>query len=189
MRMNGMIMMWIAASALVMVDPGFAADVLSWGSAVNGVRLGISLAPAPSDPELHLFFQNVGAAGVDILIGRLVGKGTAVDFRFIATAPDGKEHECFEMNSFTPLAALTLPVVVHLPPGGTHESHFTLNRVFCIEKPGDITFEKLLLKQRCSVHVSLETVSMGTDEKDLQWFGVAHPWIGKVISGELAPPR
>jgi hypothetical protein len=187
MRTNGM--MWIAASALVTVHPGFAADVVSWGSAVNGVRLGISLDSAPSVPELDVFLQNVGAAGVDIPIGRLVGKGTAVDFRFTAAAPDGKEQECFEINTFTPLAALTLPVVVHLSPGGTHESHFPLNKISCIEKPGDIKFEKLLPKQRCSVHVSLETIFLGTDDKNVEWFGVAHPWIGKVISGELAPPR
>lgn len=173
--------MWIAAAALWVTLPGFGADVVAWGSTVNGIRLGISFGSASSELELRVFLKNVGSAAQEILIGSQVGTGIAVDLKFIATAPDGKEREGFEINSFTPLAGLVLPAVIRLEPGATHELHFPLKNIICIEKPGDVTFATLV-RQRSSLRVSLET-----DDKSARWAGLSSPWIGKVVSGELSP--
>ena len=177
MRAIGVV--WIATAAFTAVLPGLCADVVAWGSTVNGVRLGISLGPASSELELRVFLENLGQATQEILIGGQVGKGTAVNFKFIATSPDGKEREGFEINSFTPIAGLVVPVVIRLDPGATNELHFPLKNIICIGKPWDLTFEALV-KQRSSVRISLET-----DAKSAKWAGISSPWIGKVDSGEL----
>jgi hypothetical protein len=166
-----------------MVHPSFGADIVAWGSAVNGVQLGISFDPATPKSELRVFLRNSGAARVEVLIGHLVGKGTSFSFRFLATAPDGKQREGFEINNFTPIAGLVLPAVVRLDPGGMHELRIPLKKIICIERPGDITFETLV-KQRYSLHVSLET-----DDRGAKWAELSHPWIGKLTSGELGPPN
>src|ERR1700730_11262375 len=98
--MRSMGVIWIAAAALATVLPSFGADVVTWGSTGNGIRLGISFGPVSSEPELRIFIQNVGSTTQEILIGSQVGKGTAVDLKFIATAQDGNEREGFEINSF-----------------------------------------------------------------------------------------
>jgi hypothetical protein len=169
-------------ATLTLMLPAFGADLIKWGSTSNGIRLGISFGPVSSEPELRVFIQNVGSTTQEILIGRQVGKGTAVDLKFLATAPDGKEQEGFEINSFTPIAGLVLPAVIRLGPGAIHESRFPLKKIICVEKPGDVTFEGLV-DQRSSVRVSLET-----DDKSAKWAGVSSPWIGKVTSGQLLPP-
>ena len=174
---------WIAAAVLAVAQFSFGADVVAWGSAVNGVRLGVGFDPAPSEPGLRVLLQNVGASTLDILVGHQTGKGTAVVFKFIATAPDGNEHEGFDINSFTPIAGLLVPAVVRLDPGVIHEMHLALKKIICVEKPGDITFETLM-KQRYTVHVSLEV-----DDKSVRWAGLLHPWIGKAMSGALLPPK
>ena len=148
------------------------------------MRLGISFGLASSQPELRIFLQNTGSATQEILSGRHAGKDTAVDLKFIATTPDGKEREGFEINSFTPVEGLVeLPAVIRLGPGATHELHFLLDKIICIEKQGDVTFEALW-KQRSSVRVSLET-----NDKSVKWAGLSSPWTGNVASGELSPIR
>ena len=108
---------WIAAAALAIVRPSLGADVVAWGSAVNGVRLGIDFDPASSEPVLRVFLRNTGDTPVEILIGRQTGKGTAVDFKFTAVAPDGKVREGFEINTFTPIAGLLCPQWFNLVQG------------------------------------------------------------------------
>jgi hypothetical protein len=181
--MRSMGVIWIAATALAVVLPAFGADAVTWGSTGNGIRLGISSGPVSSEPELRIFIQNVGSTTLEIRIGSQVGKGTAVDLKFIARAQDGKEREGFEINSFTPIAGLVPPAVIRLGPGATHELRFPLKKIICIDRPGDVTFEALV-EQRSSVRVSLET-----DDKSAKWAGLSSPWIGKVTSGELSPIR
>jgi hypothetical protein len=171
----------VAATLTAVALPGLCADVVAWGPTVNRVRLGISFGPASSELELRVFLENLGKMTQQILIGGQVGKGTAVNFKFIATTPDGKRREGFEINSFTPIAALVVPAVIRLDPGATYELHFPLKNIICVEKPGDVTFEALV-KQRSSIRISLET-----DHKDAKWAGISSPWIGKVDSGELSP--
>jgi hypothetical protein len=173
---------WVATAALTLALPGSAADSVAWGPAVNGLRMGVSFGVASSRPELHTFLQNVGETTREVLIGREWGRGTGLDLRFIATAPDGKEREGFEIYSFTPIAGLVLPAVVRLESGATHEWIIPLHQIICTEGPGNVTFEALV-KQRSSLHVFLET-----DDKSASWARLASPWIGKVVSGELSPP-
>lgn len=176
-------MVRIAVAALALAHPGMGADGLAWGSAVQGMRLGIGYGSSPAKPELRVLLQNTGAAPLDVSIGNYVGKGTAVDFKFIATLPDGKRLEGFEINSFTPIAGLTLPAIFRIDAGAIHEFRFPLENIICIVRPFDVTFEKLV-KRRASVQVTLEA-----DATSAGWTGVPHVWIGKAASGRLGPPE
>ena len=160
--------MWIAASTLTLALSSFGADEIAWGSTVKGMRLGIGFGPASFEPELRVLFDNFSPEAHEVLFGHYVGTGIAVDFRFIATSPDGKKHEGFEVNSFKPIAGLVLPAVERLAPGDTHEWRFPLKNIICTE-PGDLTFDALV-KQRSSLRVSLETGGTRT------------------VSGEVPPP-
>jgi hypothetical protein len=172
---------WIAAATLALALPNLGAGEIAWGPAVNGMRLGIGFGPASSEAELRVSLNNAGPAKQEILVGRQMGKGTAVDFRFIATSPDGKKHEGFEINSFTPVAGLVLPAIERLAAGDTHQWHFPLKNVIGIEAAGDLRFDALV-KQGSSIRVSLET-----DEPSAKWAGLPSAWIGKLISSELPP--
>jgi hypothetical protein len=85
-----------------------------------------------------------------------VGAGTAVEFKFIATAPDGIQYEGIEIHNFTPIAGLTTPAIVHLDAGATYEFRFHLKDIFFIARQADTTFETLV-KHGATLHVSLET--------------------------------
>src|SRR5580698_5715946 len=113
MRMSGIA--WIAIGLISL--PVSAADSVAWGSTINGMRLGIDFSSASPEPELRVFLRNAGLATREVLIGHQTGKGLAVNLQFTAKAPDGKEREGFEINSFTPIAGLILPSVLRLDPG------------------------------------------------------------------------
>ncbi len=167
----------VAVGLLAGVQSSFCADALPWGSAVNGVRLGIGLEPGAPDLTLRVAVQNTGLQSVDVLIGHEAGRGVIYDLRFFATSPDGKDREVYDLRSFTPIAGLVLPVVVRLDPGATKEYMFVAKKIISIERPGDITLDSLLA-QGFSVRVSLEVV----DSRQLGSGITERSWIGKVVS-------
>jgi hypothetical protein len=168
-----------AIGALAVAIPAVGADGVSWGSTVNGLRLGIGFGPASLDRELRVFLQNSGSETQEVIAGRSTGRGMAVDFKFLATAPDGKKFEGFEIHSFTPVTGLVLPAVIRLDPGASHEWRFPLKTIICIEKTGDVTFDSLV-KLRSSMRVSLEMYEDLAGNESIRW-------LGKVASGQLSP--
>lgn len=175
MKLAGMVA--IAVGLLASAQAAFCADALTWGSAVNGVRLGIGLEPGASDLTLRVDVQNTGSQSVDVLIGHETGRGVIYDLRFFATSPDGKDREVYDFRSFTPIAGLVLPVVVRLDPGVIKEYTFVAKKIISIERPADITLDSLLA-QGFSVRVSLEVV----DSRQLGSGITERSWIGKVVS-------
>jgi hypothetical protein len=93
----------IAASA------SLAADSLFWGAARDGLRLGIGLAPATSEPMLRVVFENVGPAKQELLLGGTTGNGPIHNLKFTATAPDGTECEVLNLAGAGFVAGLLLP--------------------------------------------------------------------------------
>ena len=170
----------LVACAMFIEAPSSGADAIAWGTPVDGLRLGISVAVDSPDRTLRVVLQNVSPALQEIVIGYGVGKGVAPSFRFFATTADGREREGFEINSFTPIAGLVIPVTIRLDSGASHELRFGLKKIICIGKPWDITFD-VLSRQRCSFHVSLEI-----DSKSAQWAALSHPWLGKANSAVVS---
>jgi hypothetical protein len=149
-----------------------------WGAAVNGVRLGISRGPTEVQPEVRVFVQNVSTERREIFIGTERAQGIAFEFRFVATGPDGKTHEGFELNSYGILGGLLVPSVLRLDAGATQKYRFPLKNIISPESPGDVTFAKLAA-QGCSFRVSLET-----NEQNAKWANLQHGFVGKLTSGE-----
>ncbi len=182
--MNTIGLMWIAAGLISLSNS--AADSVAWGEAVSGIRMGIGFKVPSPDIELRILIQNVGSDKREILIGDQIGNDTSVDLlvnlRFTATAADGKKRQGYEKNAFS-IFSLSKPAIIQLDPGATHELMFPLNQIICVEKPGNLTFDDLV-KQGFSVHVSLET-----DDASARWARLSSPWIGKMLSGELSPPK
>ena len=86
---------FLAALVFAAASIGFAAADVAWGTASNGLWLGIGLSEPSSEPMLRLLFQNVASFEQDLLLGGETGKGTIYAIKFAATAPDGKEWEVF----------------------------------------------------------------------------------------------
>jgi hypothetical protein len=148
---------------------------VAWGVSVDGIRVGISR----DSSELHVFVQNDGQTARNVLIGYDQGKSTQPNLKFIATTPDGREHEGFDPASFQPLAGLVVPVVARIEPGAIRELRFPLRSLLCVEKPGDVTFDALV-KQGASVRVALQVDAMAA-----QWSGARDAWIGAAVSPEV----
>jgi hypothetical protein len=172
----GLIVMVAAAPFTSLAD-----DAPSWGPAVGGVRLAIGLGPASSEPAFRVLLQNTSSTGQNVLVGAQRGNSPVYNLQFTAKAPDGKECRLFDVKALVdPMAGLASPVVIHLDPGGTHEITYPLKELLCIEGRREITLDTLL-KRRYSVRASLEV-----DAKGAKWSGLPHPWIGRVMSGELS---
>jgi hypothetical protein len=170
----------LAVGFLAASQAAFCADALTWGTAVNGLRLGIGSDAGAPDLTLRIAIQNTGDKSVDVLIGHEIGKGTVYDVRFFATSPDGKEREVYDLRSFTAVGGLILPVVIKLDPGETKEYAFVAKKIIAIERAADITLETLLA-QGFSVRASLEV----GDSRQLGSGITERSWLGKVASPAL----
>jgi len=173
----------LVLSCFVAALPAFAADGIAWGAAAGGLRIGIDYSATTAEPEIRVIVENVGESPLDVLVGNRVGTGIAVTFRFLVTGAGGKEHEGHELNSFTPITGLITPVVVRLEPGASHEMDFPLKNIRFVEKLLFDATLATLVKQGCSVRVSLES-----DDKTALWAAMQSPWIGRLTSGVLLPP-
>jgi hypothetical protein len=170
----------ITVGFLVATQAAFCADALTWGTVVNGLRLGIGWDAREPSLTLRVAVQNTGDKSMDVLIGHEIGKGTVYDVRFFATSPDGKEREVYDLRSFTAVVGLILPVVIKLDPGETKEYAFVAKKIIAIERAADITLETLLA-QGFSVRASLEVV----DSRQLGSGITERSWLGKVVSPAL----
>jgi hypothetical protein len=170
----------LAVGFLAASQAAFCADAFTWGTAANGLRLGIGSDAGAPDLTLRIAIQNTGDKSVDVLIGHEIGKGTVYDVRFFATSPDGKEREVYDLRSFTAVGGLILPVVIKLDPGETKEYAFVAKKIIAIERAADITLETLLA-QGFSVRASLEV----GDSRQLGSGITERSWLGKVASPAL----
>jgi len=84
----------ITVGFLVATQAAFCADALTWGTAVNGLRLGIGSDAGVPDLTLRIAIQNTGDKSVDVLIGHEIGKGTVYDVRFFAMSRMVKSGKC-----------------------------------------------------------------------------------------------
>lgn len=171
-----------AALAVLFVSAAVFCDAqISWGPSIDGIRLGIALAPHIEEPELHVFVQNVGKERREIVIGNENAKGIAYNLQFVATGSDGKAYHAADENCFVPLAALTLPVILRLQPGATADYHFPLKKLYFTD--AQVSFPEFV-RRGCSVHVRLEQTAQDGKSNHL-----TEPFIGEVASGEaIAAP-
>jgi hypothetical protein len=172
----------VMAIALAVVPSAFSADSIAWGTAVDGVRLGVAFGSDTLKPTLRVIFQNVGPAVQDVLIGAKTGRGPMYDMKFIATAPDGGEQEGLHVSAFWAIAGLVLPLSVRMNAGDTYGLEFPLKDIIYASR----TTVRLdaLVKQGYSVRVRFEATQAGAD-----WAKLSAPWLGRISSAEVSPRR
>lgn len=175
----------VASLALAQESPKLT-DTVAWGSAVNGLRLGIVFGSDLSKPTLRIVFQNVGSAVQEVLIGHEAGRPLYDSMKFIATDPNGKQQEGFHINVFSPLAGRVLPISVRLNAGAVHELEVLLNDItysYRTVSYRTLTLETLV-KQGYSVRVRFEA-----NQSDADAAGLLHSWVGTLSSAEISPAR
>ncbi len=149
---------------------------VTWGTAVNGLRLGTAFGSDRSKSTLRLVFQNVGSDVQEFLIARDTPGGPSYDgLTFIATAPDGKQEEGVHRGLYIPVEGLVLPVSVRLNAGETHELEFPLTDIIYASRT-TVTLDALV-KQGYSV-----TVRFKSNQAEANWANLSRPWIGTLIS-------
>jgi len=164
--------------------PGVSPQSIAWGPANNGLRLGIAFGSAQSGPTLGVAWQNVGSQIRGLVIGHECGSGPIYDWlKFIATGPDGKEHEFLHRGVYIPIAGLVLPMSVRLNAGAIYERQIPLTDILCTSRT-EITLDTAL-RQGYSVRVRFE-VTEADYKPDSDWSNVTHPWIGTVSSGAIS---
>jgi hypothetical protein len=161
--------------------PNSSTPSVAWGSAFNGLRLGVAFGSGPFKRTLLVVFQNVGSVAVDVTTGNENGKGPSYDYmKFIVTAPDGIQHVCLHRGVYVPIAGLFLPLSVHLMAGATHELELPLDDIILASRT-TVTLDTLV-KQGHSVRVRYEVT-----QADADWVKLSHSWIGTLSTSELSP--
>jgi hypothetical protein len=99
---------WLWASAvLVFVRFGVAADV--WGSAVNGVRMGIAISSLPNS-EIVVTVQNVDDKPLLLPFGALIGSRLYhFGLRVVGTVPGGEDRRVI----YTVAPVLSVAGLIH----------------------------------------------------------------------------
>jgi hypothetical protein len=149
----------------------------TWGSAINGLRIGMSLAPAGSRPGVIVAFQNTGTEEVNALLGAS-GNGVTYNLWFYAVNREGKKCEVLNLMG-GPVAGLLLPIGLHVAPGATREVTLPMDKLICVESRVDIPLDKLL-ERRYTVHAAFKS-----DVAGAVWGNIRSPWLGEISSGEF----
>jgi len=178
----------LAVSATLVASPQestASTDGSAWGSAVNGLRLGVAFSSHPSKPTIRIIFENVSRRVQEVLLGYSNGRGPVYNLKFIVKAGDGKMLEAADIGMFYPVEGLVQPVSVSLGPvhSRQHELVFPLKNIFVYSSPTVETFESLLNKGY-SVRVTFEA-QRGEPPLDT----LSNPWIGKAESAEVSRSR
>jgi hypothetical protein len=177
---------WLLASAvLVFILPCIAAD--AWGSAVNGVRMGIAITSGPN-PEILIKVQNVDDKPFLLPFGALIGsRFYDFGFRAIVTVPSGKDRRVIYTGGPGIVAGRLDPLVLPLVPTASYSVSIPLARHFYVLDESE-NLETFILK-RCKIRVEMDV-----ENSVCPLYGYPNPnmslcWQGKVVSNVLQLPK
>ena len=140
--------------ALAVAPSGSGTEPIVWGPTVSGLRLGAAFGSDPSKPTLRITLQNVGSDFQELVLGHEAGGKVYDSLKFIATIPDGKQHELLHRSVYGAVAGLILPFSVRLNAGETYELEFSLKDIIYASRT---TFTlDALAKQGYSIRVRFE---------------------------------
>src|SRR6478672_8874785 len=109
-----------------------AADAVSWGQPANGLRVGVAVTPRLSTGKLRLALQNVGASGMDVLLGGKTGIGTMYTMKFGVSDPSGNERQLFYFGGANSVGGYLEPLLIRVVPGETYDLWLPLNKFVCV---------------------------------------------------------
>ncbi|MGH9608549.1 MAG: hypothetical protein ACRD34_02650, partial [Bryobacteraceae bacterium] len=153
-------------------------------AASNGLSLSAALDHLSPHKDLRVQLKNMSATALDVYVGAIEGI-KEYNFRFTATAPNGKQHELFNLNGKQVVAGLLVPIVIRLAPGASRTFVFHLHDLGYFRTGGPVRLGTLLQKGD-SIQVSfrvrqrdLETAQMGGLHSPV------HLWTGRVRSSQI----
>ncbi len=179
----------VALSVVVAGAPHLHAEDIQWGTAVSGLRLGVSIAQGGSGRELHVIFRNDSPWQLHLLIAQQGGGPPVIgyDFDVRAVSPDGKADDRLgywisgDLGVLVPIGLVT-PYVAALPPGRMYRVSMPIRIFFRFQAGGQLGLEERL-RQGYKVRVSYaipagnRTITKVIDRyPDL--------WAGEITSGE-----
>jgi len=156
-----------------------AADNIAWGPPDHGIRFGIALGPAASDPQLRLIFENLERPQCHLPLGSTSAKGPIYDVLFTLRAPDGKESPVFNFNGPPGVQHAVQPVVLDIPRGKSHEIQLSMKKLIYVDNNGKNRTLPDMLALHYSVHASVDTSG------ESRFTRTRDQWMGKVVSGDL----
>lgn len=180
--------------AVACASPCSAADGVSWGTALSGIRLGVSIQDGPEGKELHVAFQNVGSTPQSLVVEQFGGGMPSADnyfFDIVAVGPDRKAHRINFWTGSGPgrlvPVGLVWQRVQEIPARRTYEFRHLLKYLVEFHKGGDIPLENLL-RQGYTVRIDYKVQPRSVEESLSRYPSL---WTGEIQSGEagLAPER
>jgi hypothetical protein len=119
--------------ALLIATAGsmFCADAIRWGTAVDGLRLGIVATSAP-EPGLRILLKNASTVAQEVPIG-FQEHDPLYNVRFTVQAPRGVEVEVLDFATlrYKPSDMGPGPTIfAWLEPGGVQEFTYPLSQLF-----------------------------------------------------------
>lgn len=138
--------MWTVRALLCMLSvalPGAAQEAVSWGNAVNGLRLGLNMRDLTARDQIRVVFQNVGTTAEHVLLGEECN-GRTYGVRF--SVKDGKSDKCdlVDYGQMGPCAGMVAAIMADLAPGESTEVVFDAKKLVCMRTATGITLKALL---------------------------------------------
>jgi hypothetical protein len=123
----------VRSGALLIAAAGsmFCADAIHWGTAVDGVQLGIIAISAP-EAGLRVALKNTSTVAQEIPIG-FEYHDPLYDVRFTARTPRGDQLAVYDLNTLRSTPSDIGPgrtKFVWLEPGGVQEFTYPLSQLF-----------------------------------------------------------
>jgi hypothetical protein len=176
---------WLLASAvLVFMLPGVAAD--AWGSAVNGVRMGIAINSGPN-PEIQITVQNVDDKPLLLRVGVLIGpRFYDFGFRVAVSVPGGKDRRAIYTGGPGAVGGRLDPLVLPLVPSASYTVKIPLAGFYVLDESENL---ETFISKRCQMRVELDVQNF-----ICPLYGYPNPnmipcWQGKVVSNVLQLPN
>ena len=123
----------VRSGALLIAVAGsiFCTDAIRWGTAVDGVQLGI-VAISPPEPGLRVALKNTSTVAQEIPIG-FEDRDPLYNVRFTARTPRGDALAVYDLNTLRSRPSDIGPgrtKFVWLDPGGVQEFTYPLSQLF-----------------------------------------------------------
>lgn len=159
-------------------------DGLAWGSAVNGLRLGIALEN-PTKAAIRIVFENAGSQLLEVPLGYRNGRGAVYHLKFTAKSGNERILEAADVGMFYPVEGLVQPVLALLEPGRRFQLVLPLRNIFVHSSPANESLE-VLVHRGYPLQVTFEAQD---GDPSFSTSTPRHRWLGKVESAEVSSSR
>jgi len=130
---------------LLAASVAFAADAIHWGSASEGLELGIAVAAKP-EPTLRIVLKNAGKTAQELPFGFEGDPENPPNMIITALGPRQSRVRVFDTiwAKYQPDADRGPARTLKLPPGGAHEFTYLLSQLESFINKEDVSLANLM---------------------------------------------